>query len=449
MSAPSRSVPGTAAAAAAVVVLALSLVPHGARADLAGHGGPVRGIAVSPDGAAVLTASFDYSLMLWTLRTQTERLRLLGHDAGANAVAFVPEGRRAVSGGDDGVVGFWDLEQGTLLHRFEGHEGKVAGVAVSPDGRFAASASWDHTVRLWDLDRREPAGVLRGHEGNVNAVAFLPDGRHVVAAGYDGTLRLWSMDGAGNGDEPVRTLTGHGLPVNALAVAGTGLVVSAGTDETVRLWDVLAGKETRVLYGHVGPVFALAAAADGGMIASGGADGRVRLWRRGDGEWQRFDIRHDGPVWALAFSPDGGRLVSAGIDDVARVWDTATGKPVGATAQGGSAALPAGMPDAGGRGARLFARCRACHTLTPDDGRRAGPTLYGLFGRVAGELGDYAYSDALERSGIVWTEETVDALFREGPHLVVPGSKMPLQRIPDAGERRALIDYLVRATRPD
>src|SRR5213075_2837821 len=96
------------------------------------------------------------------------------------------------------------------------------------------------------------------------------------------------------------------------------------------------------------------------------------------------------------------------------------------------------------RGARLFRKCSACHELSAATGGKAGPTLHGLFGRKAGEVPGYAYSPALKASGLVWTDDTIDRLFALGPETVVPGSKMPLQRMPDPKDRAELIDFLAR-----
>ena len=101
-----------------------------------------------------------------------------------------------------------------------------------------------------------------------------------------------------------------------------------------------------------------------------------------------------------------------------------------------------------GRGEKLFKTCSACHTITPDDGHRAGPTLYGLFGRKAGGHPDYRYSKALEESDLIWTEQTIDKLFAIGPDHLLPGTKMPLQRMPDSQDRADLIAYLKRVTTP-
>ena len=118
-------------------------------AQLVGHGGFVKSVAVSKDGRTAITAGFDYRLILWDLADQSELRDFQGHEAPVNSVAFLADGRRAVSSGDDGTLRLWDLASGALLHTFEGHEGKVAEVAVSPDGRLAASAGWDRSVRLW------------------------------------------------------------------------------------------------------------------------------------------------------------------------------------------------------------------------------------------------------------------------------------------------------------
>ena len=110
--------------------------------------------------------------------------------------------------------------------------------------------------------------------------------------------------------------------------------------------------------------------------------------------------------------------------------------------------MTATVPEADSRGAELFRKCVACHTVTPDGGHRAGPTLYRLFGRTAGSHPDYPYSAALEQSDLVWTQETVARLFEIGPENLVPGSKMPLQRVPSAEDRAALVAYLKRITTP-
>jgi cytochrome c len=99
-------------------------------------------------------------------------------------------------------------------------------------------------------------------------------------------------------------------------------------------------------------------------------------------------------------------------------------------------------PGDAAKGEALFRACAVCHTLTPDGGRRAGPTLWRVFGRKAGAVEGYRYSPALKDSGIVWTEETVARLFEVGPDVMAPGSRMPLQTIGDAQQRADLVAYL-------
>ncbi|MBX9699988.1 MAG: hypothetical protein K2X74_11165, partial [Acetobacteraceae bacterium] len=92
--------------------------------------------------------------------------------------------------------------------------------------------------------------------------------------------------------------------------------------------------------------------------------------------------------------------------------------------------------------------CAACHALTAAPGPpMAGPHLHGVFGRRMGSVAGYAYSERLARGDITWTPETVADLFTRGPDVVVPGTKMPVQTVGEAGELAALMRFLEVATR--
>jgi len=436
------------------LLLGLTLASAGQRlawAAFEAHGGAVKSVAVSADGRLALTASFDYSIILWDLTQGAVRVELDGHDAAVNAVTFLPGDQKALSASDDGTIALWDLDEGAMLARLEGHGGKVVAIAVSPDGRIAASAGWDRSVRLWDLQSLAPMQVLTWRD-NLNAVRFSADGKTVIAGASDGELTVWRVaDGT-----RLAAVSGHDFAVTGLDQNdGDGVVATSSIDETVRLWDLetagSSGKSEpiKTLFGHIGPVLAVDLSADGDLVASGGVDGTVRVWRRGDGDRLKVFARHQGPVWSVAFAPDGKTLLSGGADGLVLTYDLSDPKePLVAKADDKRDLTRKASDDGLTRGEKLFKTCRACHTTTPDDGHRAGPTLYGLFGRTAGGHPNYRYSDALVKSDLVWTEETVDKLFAIGPDHLLPGTKMPLQRMPDRQDRADLIAFLKEVTRP-
>ena len=97
------------------------------------------------------------------------------------------------------------------------------------------------------------------------------------------------------------------------------------------------------------------------------------------------------------------------------------------------------------RGEARFQDCAPCHKLEAG-ANNVGPSLHGIFTRKAGELGDFRYSPAIKRSGIVWTPETLDK-FVTDPQALVPANRMPYAGMASADDRADLIAYLLKTSK--
>ncbi len=424
-------------------LLFISLPSTLATAKVQGHGGPVKSIVLSSDGYTALTGSFDYTVIYWAISPGGSKIikRLIGHDGAVNTVAFVPGNALALSGSDDGTVGLWHLGDLKLLTRLKGHSAKISDVAASPDGRIAASASWDSTIRLWDVETKTQTAVLEGHRGNINSIVFSNDGKFLFSGGYDGMVKMWDTASG----EFIRTIYNHGWGVNVVRVLPDNQNLFIGTlDGAVNILDIDSSKIIRRLKPHEGPVLAGFVAAKSGLAATSGGDGKIHVWSMDT--WKLL-YQHDEPyrpIWALSFSKNNQKVLYGGLDEHVLEWDFNSDKQFDVARRKTPRRFR--FVNDEDLGTRQFARrCSVCHTVAPDGGNRAGPSLYRIYGRRAGTREGYVYSKALKNSDIVWSKETVGRLFDEGPAKYTPGTKMPLQRIQSKEEREALLAYLEKA----
>ena len=328
------------------VVRVMDPATGGLVVPLTGHQGVIRAISLLTDrhGRRVVAAAGDDG-RIRLFRPEAPDLAaivLQGHRDWVTALATYDVGDgepRLASVSEDGTLRLWNVSTGGQLRALERMPSKPVALAAARAGGGAVRLITGHAdgaLRVWDPQTLAPIGLdLTGHIGAVASVVSFEDarGRSLVAsAGTDRTIRIWDVGGA--------TAAGRGLPTgDSEHVAATALTaepepraIVAGRDGTLRVWDVRTGERVGApTRHHLARVRAMVSYRDSrgtACLATAGDDETIRLWKTGETLEPGPSLRgHTRPVRALALIDGSGTrlLASGGEDGMIRFWDSDTG----------------------------------------------------------------------------------------------------------------------------
>tara|TARA_B100002051_G_scaffold59385_1_gene55319 strand:+ start:5465 stop:6799 length:1335 start_codon:yes stop_codon:yes gene_type:complete len=416
---------------------------------LKAHGGPVKGLTISNDQKLIASASFDYSAVLWGLNPTKDLVTLIGHDAAVNTLKFSPDNSILATGGDDNQLLLWNVKKSLLLEgeiepiKLLGHKGKIVDLAFSKDGKKLFSASWDGTIGVWDVNEKRNIKFMKGHKGPVYSIQLNKDETKIFSSGADGKIIEWNSKKL----EYVVPIVENGWGVSVFTVDEEKDFITFGsTDGIIKVQSIKGQKELLRIAEDRIPILSSFYLPKKNMLSYGNAKGRIILLNTLDWSLIRDFSAVNGPVWDNLILESDSSLFVAGLDDFITRWHIFDFPPQILEKPGPARRFHPNKEISNGE--RQFARkCSVCHTLRADGKKRAGPSLHKVFGREAGTLEGYVYSEALIKSKIVWNENSISKLFEDGPDKVTPGTKMPIQKMKNKKDRLDLVLFLKEATK--
>lgn len=299
---------------------------------LRGHGERVSGLAFSPDGKWLTSASHDNRVKVWDTKTGKEILTFKGHTgiASVTGVAFSPDAKWIASASYDTTVKLWAPKTGKVSLTLK-HPDLLYGVAVSPDGKRLASGSCDKRVRVWDTATGKKLFTLKGHFFGVNSLAFSPDGKRLASgANNDIWIKLWDP-AKGKQLLTLKLDRKYSEGANCLTFSPDGKqLASSDYMGPVTVWDVATGKAQLLLKGNAKTDDYFICATfrpKGKLLASAGGtferdkSGIIVLWDAATWKAKRRLEAHKSDIYSIAFSPDGKRLASGDFNGTIILWD--------------------------------------------------------------------------------------------------------------------------------
>ncbi|MBC8872757.1 MAG: protein kinase [Planctomycetes bacterium] len=171
-------------------------------AKLSGHGKEVRSLAFFPDGDRLVSGSMDGFVVVWDSATGKEQLRLK-YGGPVRRVAVAPDGRTVAAVGDGSKwVALWDAMSGDEIGRMETAVDHNQVLALSPDSRTLASQYEGNVIRLWDVATRMPIVTFDKCPNGLQSLVFSPDGNILAVALADGTIQLWDSARGARSERP-------------------------------------------------------------------------------------------------------------------------------------------------------------------------------------------------------------------------------------------------------
>lgn len=291
---------------------------------------PVAAVAFHPHSSRLAIGGLSGPIKIWdpTARSVSE---LTGSAEGIDALAFRSSDGLLASGTYEGEIQLWNVDSRSLIRSFK--IGKaVWGLAFTPTAPLLAAGGQDKQIHLWNiLTGQEAVSPLNHDNVSVWSITFNSDGSLMASGGGDGKIRIWQTADFQRKATftPANTDELWGVPFDT----SDKQLISGGLDREVRLWSVeqlLTGQSSEpleVFKGHEGIIQSVVVSPDGVWVASAGSDHTVRLWNLQTKEGVRLEL-HDRPVWWVAFNQKGTLFGSGGLDNRVRIGSMAAVKHV-------------------------------------------------------------------------------------------------------------------------
>jgi len=288
---------------------------------------------------------------------------LSGHTEGVPSLTFSPDGASLVSGSYDKTIKLWDIQTGGVVKTFQGHTNYVMSVSISPNCTMIASACLNKTIRLWDIQTGKCHCVIQ-QENFVEYVHFFPlDPHHFISITDDGKVQEWNIDGyktapeydgscaafsfdgtklvscnggvaqvqSSNSGEVVAEFYMDNTNTKCCCFSPDGWLVAIAADDIVYIWDITNSEPCLIetFIGHTGRIVSLIFSSSSSLI-SASQDSSVRFWQIGASSTSSDatdpkSTPHTSPIKSITLQAKDGIAISTDSGGVVRIWDLSTG----------------------------------------------------------------------------------------------------------------------------
>ena len=268
------------------------------------HRTAVADFALSADARFLATAGPAGDCRVWDLTTGETTARFTGHNGHVHAVALSPDGAQVLSSAE--TLKLWSATTGDELAELKTNRRPSRAILFWPGNRQAATAGAG-AVEIWDLKTRKAIRMISGVHPFCGSLALTED-KQTLAAVTGEDAKEATLFQATSG-KTIRAFVGHQARISSIALSKDGASLwTASGEHTARRWDTKAGI-TQAVFAHAD---VLALSPDETLLVTGGLNGLVSIWNANTGSGLLQLPRQKLRILDIGFLPDGEHILMAG-----------------------------------------------------------------------------------------------------------------------------------------